>query len=85
MTSSHCFKIVGPFILTHYLLKSLKKSEHARIINVSSEAQRIVSEYDLKLITRNQTDERPHFLAYGASKLAIVLFTKELATRLYCK
>lgn len=74
---------LGPFILTHHLLKHLKKSEHARIINVSSEAHRLVTEYDLKAITRDQKECRPHIKAYGASKLAILLFTKELSKKLH--
>ncbi|GLV36614.1 uncharacterized protein CBL_07889 [Carabus blaptoides fortunei] len=73
---------LGPFILTHHLLKSLKNSEHSRIINVSSEGHRYVTEYDLKAITKNQKETRSHFTAYGVSKLALLLFTKELSKRL---
>lgn len=76
---------IGPFILTHHLLKSLRNSEHARIINVASELHRYVTEYDLKAVTRNQKESRSHFTAYGVSKLALLLFTKELSKRLLGK
>ncbi|XP_030767707.1 retinol dehydrogenase 12-like [Sitophilus oryzae] len=73
---------LGPFILTHHLLGLLQNSVHARIINVSSEAHRNVNIYDLKAITKCQTEFRSHFIAYGVSKLALILFTKELAKKL---
>lgn len=76
---------LGHFILTHHLLKLLQKSVHARIINTSSDAHRIVNVYDLKAVTQCQTEYRSHYVAYGASKLALMLFTKELAKKLSCK
>lgn len=63
----------------------LKKSVHSRIVNVSSEAHRIVNVYDLKAITTCQSEFRSHFIAYGVSKLALVLFTKELSKKLKSK
>ncbi|CAG9863049.1 unnamed protein product [Phyllotreta striolata] len=73
---------LGPFVLTHHLLDLLKKSVHARIVNVSSEAHRIVNTYDLNAVTKCQTEFRDHFTAYGVSKLALNLFTKELSKKL---
>lgn len=73
------------FLLTHYLLKLLKKSDHARIVNVVSESHRKVNVYDLKAITKCHTEFRSHFVAYGVSKLALVLFTKELSKKLTSK
>lgn len=73
---------LGPFILTHHLLSLLQKSVHARIINVSSEAHRRVNVYDLKAVTKCQNEFRSHFIAYGVSKLALILFTRELAKKL---
>ncbi|XP_022911822.1 retinol dehydrogenase 12-like [Onthophagus taurus] len=75
---------LGPFILTHYLLKILKRSEHSRIINVTSEAHRNVNVYDLKAVSNCQAEFRSHFTAYGVSKLGVLLFTKELAKKLKC-
>ncbi|KAF7281531.1 hypothetical protein GWI33_004567 [Rhynchophorus ferrugineus] len=73
---------LGPFILTHHLLPLLQKSVHARIVNVASEAHRNVNVYDLKAVTQCQSEFRSHFVAYGVSKLALILFTKELAKKL---
>ncbi|GJQ66261.1 hypothetical protein Trydic_g4312 [Trypoxylus dichotomus] len=73
---------LGPFVLTHHLLILLKKAIHSRIINISSEAHRFVNTYDLKAITKCQSEFRSHFKAYGVSKLAILLFTHELSKRL---
>ncbi|KAJ8925965.1 hypothetical protein NQ315_009818 [Exocentrus adspersus] len=73
---------LGHYILTHHLLKLLRKAVHARIVNVSSEAHRNVNIYDLKAVTKCQEEFRSHFVAYGVSKLALVLFTKQLAKKL---
>ncbi|CAH0551825.1 unnamed protein product [Brassicogethes aeneus] len=73
---------LGHFILTHQLLKLLKKSVHARIINVASEGHRSVNVYDLKAVTNCHTEFRSHFTSYGVSKLALILFTKELSKKL---
>ena len=69
----------GPFLLTNLCIPILKQTPEARIINVSSNAhfQGKITLNDLNL------EKRYHgFKAYAASKLAIVLFTLELATRL---
>ncbi|XP_072391056.1 retinol dehydrogenase 12-like [Diabrotica undecimpunctata] len=73
---------LGPFILTHHLLDLLKRSVHARIVNISSEAHRLVNVYDLNAVTKCQTEFRDNFIAYGVSKLALNLFTKELSQKL---
>jgi NAD(P)-dependent dehydrogenase (short-subunit alcohol dehydrogenase family) len=70
---------LAPFLLTNLLLDKLKASAPARIVNVSSGAHE--SGYlrmdDLQL-------EKGYRLmhAYGQSKLAVVLFTYELARKL---
>lgn len=76
---------LGPYVLTHCLLSALKNSEHSRVINVCSEAHRYANEYDLKVILHNQADPRNNFISYGATKLALLLFTKELARKLISK
>ncbi|KAL1512771.1 hypothetical protein ABEB36_002303 [Hypothenemus hampei] len=76
---------LGPFILTHYLLPVLEKQEHARIVNVASEAHRRVNVYDLKAITTSPTEFRSPIVSYGVSKLALLLFTRELAKLLLNK
>lgn len=71
---------LGYFLLTELLLEALKASAPSRIVNVSSEAHRRVSgmDWDDLQMTRHWTSWR----AYGQSKLANILFTRELARRL---
>jgi NAD(P)-dependent dehydrogenase (short-subunit alcohol dehydrogenase family) len=68
----------APFLLTHLLLPALKNSDDARVVNVSA-ALHARSRLDLSDIHfEKRYDGR---LAYGASKLANVAFTLELARR----
>jgi NAD(P)-dependent dehydrogenase (short-subunit alcohol dehydrogenase family) len=70
---------LAPFLLTNLLLDTLKASVHARIINVSSDAQE-AGYIDLDDL---QSQKRYRSLrAYSQSKLALTLFTYELARRL---
>ena len=70
---------LAPFLLTNLLLDKLKTSAPARIVNVSSGSHQsgYIKMDDLEL-------EKGYRLmrAYGQSKLALVLFTYELARRL---
>ncbi|MFN8287363.1 MAG: SDR family oxidoreductase [Chitinophagales bacterium] len=67
------------FLLTNLLLDLVKKSDHARIINVASG-----SHYQGSINFDSFTQDKGHFImkAYAQSKLANVLFTNELARRL---
>lgn len=69
------------FLLTHLLLDVVRASAPARIVNVSSDAHR-----GLRLNFDDLQSERDWgqsgLRAYGRSKLANVLFTRELAQRL---
>ena len=69
---------LGGFLLTLLLLPALERSAHPRIVNVSSEAHRTtrIRWDDLGLSTGYGA-----FKAYAQSKLAQVLFTRELARR----
>jgi NAD(P)-dependent dehydrogenase (short-subunit alcohol dehydrogenase family) len=68
---------LAPFLLTHLLLDVLKASAPARIVNVSSAVQASGS------IQMDDLQAEKHYRsAYGQSKLALVLFTYELARRL---
>lgn len=71
---------LAPFLLTHLLLDVVKTSAPARIINVSSGLH-----YQGKLEWDNMQGEKSYSLmkAYALSKLCNVLFTVELAERLY--
>lgn len=68
------------FLLTHLVVDLLRKSEAARIINVSSMAHKAgkIHYSDLSL----QDDYTP-MKAYAQSKLANVLFTNGLCSRLH--
>ena len=70
---------LAPFLLTNLLLDVLKASAPARIVNVSSVTQKsgYIQMDDLQEVKRY----RP-MRVYGQSKLAVVLFTYELARRL---
>ncbi|MET0659934.1 MAG: SDR family NAD(P)-dependent oxidoreductase, partial [Steroidobacteraceae bacterium] len=70
---------LGPFLLTRRLLPLLRAAQGARIVNVSSVAHRYVRDmrwHDLQLRRKFTTTS-----AYAQSKLANVLFTRELARR----
>lgn len=71
---------LGHFLLTNLLLEKLKNSGHSRIINVSSLAH-IAGEIDFDDLNweKKKYDTKA---AYCQSKLANVLFTKELSRRL---
>jgi NAD(P)-dependent dehydrogenase (short-subunit alcohol dehydrogenase family) len=71
---------LGPFLLTSLLMPQLQAAEHARIVNVSSLAHRFATRLD----AGDLQSERGYagFLAYSRSKLANILFTRELARRL---
>ncbi len=65
------------FLLTHRLLPRLEKGRSPRIVNVSSLAASPI-DFDDVMITKGYSGNR----GYGQSKLAQVLFTKDLAESL---
>jgi NAD(P)-dependent dehydrogenase (short-subunit alcohol dehydrogenase family) len=69
---------LGPFLLTRELLPTLKRASHPRVVSVSSAAHfgAQIPWDDVEL----EHGFRP-FKAYAQSKLAQVLFTRELARR----
>jgi len=70
---------IAHFLLTHLVMPSLKKSEAARIINVSSDAH-----YRGNINFKDLYGEEKYvpFKIYAQSKLANILFTYELSRRL---
>lgn len=70
---------LGPFLLTHLLLETLMASSGSRIINLGSNAYFYGR---LNLTEKFFQKGYAGFLAYASSKLAINLWTKELAHRL---
>jgi retinol dehydrogenase 14 len=71
---------LGPFLLTNLLLDLIEKSAPARIVNVSSVGHRL-GDIDFDNL---QYERGGYFImrAYARSKLASVLFTRELGRRL---
>ena len=68
------------FLLTHLLLDRIRASAPARIVNVASDAHKFVGEFDF-----DDPQSRAQFKSmrvYGYSKLANILYTRELARRL---
>ncbi|MGB3619468.1 MAG: SDR family NAD(P)-dependent oxidoreductase [Catalinimonas sp.] len=70
---------LAPFILTLRLLPLLRKSAEPRVVNVSSEAHRIGRFRADKLQNPPRYDA---MRTYGDTKLANILFTRELSRRL---
>ncbi|XP_059505207.1 retinol dehydrogenase 12 isoform X2 [Stegostoma tigrinum] len=70
---------LGHFLLTYLLLDLMKRSAPARIINVSSFAH-VFGRINFKDLQSEESYDEG--LAYCQSKLANVLFTRELAKRL---
>jgi NAD(P)-dependent dehydrogenase (short-subunit alcohol dehydrogenase family) len=70
---------LSPFLLTHLLLDTLQASAPARVINVASASHR-----GARIDFEDLQGERKYrgMRAYGQAKLALVLFTYELARRL---
>lgn len=70
---------LGPFLLTNLRLDLIKRSAPARIVNVSSSAHRTAT---LDFDDIHSESGFAGMRVYGRSKLANVLFTRELAKRL---
>ena len=71
---------LGPFLFTRLLLEQLEAAAAARIVNVASDEHRRAAGLEL-----DDLDARRRYsgvMAYARSKLANVLFTRELARRL---
>jgi NAD(P)-dependent dehydrogenase (short-subunit alcohol dehydrogenase family) len=69
---------LGGFLLTLLLLPALERSAEPRVVNVSSEAHRTTQ---IRWDDLGFTTGYGGFKAYAQSKLAQVLFTRELARR----
>lgn len=70
---------LAPFLLTHLLLDLMQRSAPARIINVSSQMHQRTG-FDFENL-QGEKSYHPRTI-YAQTKLANVLFTKELARRL---
>lgn len=72
---------LGHFALTEMLLPLLEAAPQGRIVHVSSEAHRRAQGIPFDTL-RAPVERRDAFRMYGISKLANILYTKELARRL---
>jgi NAD(P)-dependent dehydrogenase (short-subunit alcohol dehydrogenase family) len=68
---------LAPFLLTHLLVPLLRASAPARIVNVASIGQSRI-DFDDLMLERGYDGAR----AYGGSKLALIMFTFDLAEAL---
>ncbi|NRA07980.1 MAG: SDR family oxidoreductase [Myxococcales bacterium] len=68
------------FLLTQLLLERLRESAPARIVNVASHAHKFVGQIDFE--DPGHREKYASMRVYGLSKLANILFTRELARRL---
>ena len=67
---------LAPFVLTRMLLPALKKAAPSRIVNVSSAGQHPIDFDDVMMEKDFDT-----VTAYSQSKLALIMFTMELAEK----
>ena len=70
------------FLLTNLLLDLLQRSAPARVINVASTGHHSAGHFDFENIDGRKSWGGTGFPAYALSKLANILFTRELARRL---
>lgn len=68
---------LAPFLLTHLILPCLERAGTARIVNVASAGQHPIDFSDV-MLAQDFSGRR----AYGQSKLALIMFTFELAEKL---
>jgi NAD(P)-dependent dehydrogenase (short-subunit alcohol dehydrogenase family) len=71
----------GAFALTGHLLERLEAAPAARVVNCASLAHRLTPGLDLQDLEMERVDYK-EMDAYGRSKLALLLFTRELDRRL---
>lgn len=76
--STFAINYLSHFLLTDLLIDVLKTSAPSRIINVASKHSGITINFDDLMLTKKYSVIK----AVGPTKLALVLFTKELAKRL---
>jgi NAD(P)-dependent dehydrogenase (short-subunit alcohol dehydrogenase family) len=73
---------LAPFLLTNLLLDRLRQSAPARIVTTSSDAHHSASRIPFDDLEAARSYGRRGFTRYGETKLANILFTRELARRL---
>nr|XP_022914552.1 retinol dehydrogenase 14-like [Onthophagus taurus] len=74
----------GPFLLTRLLMRSLKRSESARIINVASHMAKFakIPKFQIDAYPNDLIDNFAKIRLYANSKLCMIYFTSALAKKL---
>ena len=72
---------LGPFLLTSLLLDQIIATPGSRVVNVASDAHKFVGN-GIPFDDLQHEQKYSAFIVYGRSKLANILFTRELARRL---
>jgi NAD(P)-dependent dehydrogenase (short-subunit alcohol dehydrogenase family) len=72
---------LGHFLLTNLLLDLLTRSSPSRVVNLSSLGHKLTTRFNFENFVNNE-NTYGKIDAYAQSKLANILFTKELAKRL---
>ena len=75
-----CFVCLGHFLLTNLLLDVIVSSAPSRIVTVSSLGHSFVD--GMKMDDLNLAEDYNRVYAYSYSKLANIMFSRELAKRL---
>ncbi|MDG2297326.1 MAG: SDR family NAD(P)-dependent oxidoreductase, partial [Gammaproteobacteria bacterium] len=77
---------LAPFLLSHLLLDLLKKRQHSRIINISSDGHQMAKDVNFKSMNFEQGWETVNhsmgFQAYARSKLCLNAFSFKLSEQL---
>jgi NAD(P)-dependent dehydrogenase (short-subunit alcohol dehydrogenase family) len=73
---------LGHFLLTEHLVDTVRRSQAGRVIVVSSGAHRWAAPYGIDFDNLDGSKSYDPFAAYGQSKTANGLFSRELARRL---
>lgn len=73
---------LGHFLLTEHLIPAIRRARQGRVVVVSSGAYRWAPEEGIQFDNLDGSQSYAPFTAYGQSKLANALFSRELARRL---
>jgi NAD(P)-dependent dehydrogenase (short-subunit alcohol dehydrogenase family) len=73
---------IGHFLLTEHLIDTVRRAKAGRVVVVSSGAHRWAAPYGIDFDNRDGSKSYDPFAAYGQSKTANGLFSRELARRL---
>lgn len=73
---------LGHFLLTNLLLDAIRSAKHSRILTLTSSTHRWATLHQSDLMSLDTSTATPKMHAYNQSKLANILFTRQLAALL---